>query len=225
MQIYASKRAGRVTFTAGYTYAKNLGDSSSNNGTLENWQNLQYNYGSLSIDRKHAFVGTAVWQIAELRGQNMFVREVLGGWQLSGVGRAQSGPYYSITGSTTTGNRRADFRGGPYLVQSGRNANNYINKSAFIAPNAGVFGTSGVAPVEGPGLQQIDATLAKTFAAERRVKAASSGTCSTSSTAPTTPISTQHYRPVPTSLAGNSFGTISAAYPPRQMQFGLRIIF
>jgi Carboxypeptidase regulatory-like domain len=225
LQIYASKRAGRVTFTAGYTYAKNLGDSSSNNVTLENWQNLQYNYGSLSIDRKHAFVGTAVWQIAELRGQNMLVRETLGGWQLSGVGRAQSGPYYTIAGSTTTGNRRADFQGGPYLVQSGRNANNYINKSAFIAPNAGVFGNSGVAPVEGPGLQQIDATLAKTFAAERRVQARfqwdmfnvlnRTNYSNLNATLPTRG----------TSLTNNPFGTISAAYPPRQMQFGLRIIF
>jgi hypothetical protein len=155
----------------------------------------------------------------------MLVREVLGGWQLSGVGRAQSGPYYTIAGSTTTGNRRADFLGGPYLVQSGRNANNYINKSAFIAPNAGVFGTSGVAPVEGPGLQQIDATLAKTFAAERRVKARFQwdmfnvlNRTNYSNLNATLPTRTS-------SLVGNSFGTISAAYPPRQMQFGLRIIF
>jgi len=218
LQIYAVKRAGRVTFTAGYTYAKNLGDSSSNNVTLENWQNIPYNYGSLSIDRKHAFVGTAVWQIAELRGQNMMVREVLGGWQLSGVGRAQSGPYYSITSSTATGTRRSDFLGGPYLVQSGRNANNYINKAAFGTPPATRFGNSGVAPVEGPGLQQIDATLAKTFAAERRVQARFQWDMFNV-------LNRTNYSNLNATTTASSFGTISAAYPPRQMQFGLRIIF
>jgi Carboxypeptidase regulatory-like domain len=225
LQVYLSKRAGRVSFTAGYTYAKNLGDSSSTNATFENWQSLPYNYGSLSIDRKHAFVGTAVWQIAELRNQNEFVRETLGGWQLSGVGRAQSGPYYTIIGSTSTGNRRADYLGGGYLVQSGRTANNYINRNAFLAPQAGLFGTSGVSPVEGPGLQQIDSTLAKTFLSEKRVNARFQwdvfnvlNRTNYSNLNATLPSRT-------TSLTGNSFGTISAAYPPRQMQFGLKILF
>jgi Carboxypeptidase regulatory-like domain len=218
LQVYAVKRAGRLTFTAGYTYAKNLGDSSSNNATLENWQNIPYNYGSLSIDRKHAFVATAVWQIAELRGQNVFVREAFGGWQLSGVGRAQSGPYYTITSSTATGTRRSDFLGGPYLVQSGRNANNYINKAAFGTPPATRFGNSGVAPVEGPGLQQIDMTLAKTFFSEHRVKARFQWDVFNS-------LNRTNYSNLNATTTTSSFGTISAAYPPRQMQFGLRAIF
>ncbi|HEY6375256.1 MAG TPA: carboxypeptidase regulatory-like domain-containing protein, partial [Edaphobacter sp.] len=218
LQVYASKRAGKVTFTAGYTYAKNLGDSSSTGSTLENWRSLSYNYGSLSIDRKHAFVGTAVWQIAQLRGQNMFVREVFGGWQLSGVGRAQSGPYYTITGNTSTGNRRADYVGGPYLVQSGRNANGYINTAAFKAAPDTRFGNSGVSAVQGPGLQQIDTTLAKTFAAERRVNARFQWDLFNV-------LNRTNYSNLNSTTTNSNFGTISAAYPPRQMQFGLKIIF
>ncbi len=218
LQLYLSKRAGRLTFTAGYTYAKNLGDSSSTNNTFENWQSLAYNYGSLSIDRKHAFVATAVWQIAELKNQNALVRGTLGGWQLSGVGRAQSGPYYTIISSTSTGNRRADFLGGPYLVQSGRNANNFINKTAFTAPPPGRFGTSGVSPVEGPGLQQIDATLAKTFFAEKRVQGRFQWDMFNI-------LNRTNYSNLNATTTSSSFGTISAAYPPRQMQFGLKILF
>ena len=218
LQVYLSKRAGRVSFTAGYTYAKNLGDSSSTNATFENWQSLPYNYGSLSLDRKHAFVGTVVWQIAELRNQNAFVRETLGGWQLSGVVRAQSGPYYTIIGNTSTGNRRADYLGGGYLVQSGRNANNFINKAAFAAAPAGRFGTSGVSPVEGPGLQQADATLAKTFASEKRVQGRFQADMFNV-------LNHTNYSNLNATTTNSSFGTISAAYPPRQMQFGLRIIF
>jgi hypothetical protein len=218
LQLYLSKRAGRLTFTAGYTYGKNLGDSSSNNVTLENWRDLGYNYGSLSLDRKHAFVATAVWQIAALRNQNAFIRETLGGWQLSGVGRAQSGPYYSITGNTSTGTRRADFVGGPYLVQTGRNANNYINKAAFKAAPDIRFGNSGVAAVQGPGLQQIDATLAKTFAAEKRVQGRFQADMFNV-------LNRTNYSNLNAVTTNSNFGTISAAYPPRQMQFGLKILF
>ncbi len=218
LQLYLSKRAGKLTFTAGYTYGKNLGDSSSNNFTLENWRDLGYNYGSLSLDRKHAFVATAVWQIAALRNQNAFVRETLGGWQLSGVGRAQSGPYYSITGNTSTGTRRADFVGGPYLVQSGRNANNYINKAAFKAAPDTRFGNSGVSAVEGPGLQQIDATLAKTFAAERRVQGRFQADMFNV-------LNRTNYSNLNATTTNSNFGTITSAYPPRQMQFGLKILF
>ncbi len=218
LQTYLSKRAGKVTFTAGYTYAKNLGDSSSTNNTFENWQNLQFGYGSLSIDRKHAFVGTVVWQLAQLRNQNAFVRETLGGWQLSGVVRAQSGPYYTVNGNTSTGNRRADYLGGNYLVESGRNANNYINKAAFTAAPAGRFGTSGVSEIEGPGLQQADATLSKTFAAEKRVQGKFQWDMFNV-------LNRTNYSNLNATTTNSSFGTISAAYPPRQMQLGLKILF
>jgi hypothetical protein len=218
LQIYASKQAGKLRFTAGYTFAKNLGDSSSTNNTFENWRNLSYMYGSLSIDRKHAFVATAIWDIAQLKGQREFIRETLGGWQLSGVGRAQSGPYYTIIGNTSTGNRRADYKGGSYLVQSGRNANNYINPAAFATAPNGRYGTSGVSPVEGPGLQQIDATLAKTFMAEKRVSARFQWDVFNT-------LNRTNYSNLNATTTNSSFGTISSAYPPRQMQFGLKILF
>ena len=67
LQVYLSKRTGRVTYTIGYTFAKGLGDSQSNGSTLENWRDLSYNYGELNIDRKHAFVSTVVWQLPTFR--------------------------------------------------------------------------------------------------------------------------------------------------------------
>ena len=112
-EAYASKRAGNVLFTAGYTWSKALGDSSSEGDNLEDYQNRHFNYGPLSFDREHAFTGTFVWQLAALRRQNAIVRGVAGGWQLSGVIRLQSGAPYTVTASTSTGTRRANYLGRP----------------------------------------------------------------------------------------------------------------
>jgi len=220
LQVYLSKRAGRVTFTAGYTYGKTLGDSQSSGepSTLENYHNLNYNYGSTSWDRKNAFVGTFLWDIAQLRNQNVFVRESIGGWQLSGVVRSQSGPYYTIVGNTSTGTRRANYVGGSYLVTSGRNANNYINKAAFTAAPANAFGTSGVSNVQGPGLEQSDITLGKGFATERRVQGRFQADMFNV-------FNHTNYSTLNTTVTNSNFGTLSAAYPPRQMQFGLKLTF
>jgi len=219
LQVYVSKRAGRVSFTAGYTYGKTLGDSvSSGWQAADNWQSLSYNYGLSSIDRRHAFVGTAVWDIAQLRNQNVLIRETIGGWQLSGVVRAQSGPYYSVTSSTSTGTRRANYVGGPFLVTSGRNANNYINKAAFTAPSAGAFGNAGVSDVLGPGLEQTDATLSKGFATEKRIQGKFQADFFNV-------FNHTNYSTLNTTTTSSSFGTLSAAYPQRQMQLGAKIIF
>ena len=50
----------------------------------------------------------------------------------SGIHRFQSGPYYTITGNTSTGVRRADYLGGPVLMPDGkRTVNQYLNPAAF----------------------------------------------------------------------------------------------
>ncbi len=92
LQVYLSKRKGALTFTVSYTFAKALGDSSSNNGDLANWQDLNYNYGELNIDRKHAFVTTVNYQLPTFQGHNMLLREAVGGFMVTGVFRAQTRP-------------------------------------------------------------------------------------------------------------------------------------
>ncbi len=114
LQAYASKRLGAITATASYTWSKSLGDSSGEGDNLENWQNRHFNYGPTSFDRRHIFTATFVWQLPMLRQYNGIVRHTVGGWQLSGVVRAQTGQYYTVTGSTATGTRRANYLGGSH---------------------------------------------------------------------------------------------------------------
>ena len=167
LQVYLTKRKGQINYTVSYTYAKALGDSSSNGGDLAIWTSLSYNYGELGIDRRHAFVGTVVWQLPEFRN-HLILHETIGGFQIVTVARVQSGPYQTISGNTATGGRRADYVGGPMYLVGSRFAlpshqAQWLNPAAF-APAPGVrFGNSGVGTAILPGLEQGDVTVSKSF--------------------------------------------------------------
>lgn len=240
LQIFASKRKGIVTTTVSYTWSKALGDSNGNNITLEKWQDLNYNYGPLSNDRRHAFVASFTIQEPELKGSPLIVREVGGGWQLSGVARLQSGAYYTVqqTSSIQLGTVRADYTPGltvynqhaglcgylnnPLNAQkgSGTGCNNTAN--AYSSPstaNANHYGTAPVGGITGPGLAQMDATLSKNFplVGERvrlKVQADMFNV-----------LNRTNFNGLNLNVSNTNFGTISSAFPPRQMQLGARILF
>lgn len=226
LQAYLSKRRGALTFTVSYTFAKGLGDSSSNNGDLANWQDLNYNYGELNIDRKHAFVTTVNYQVPSLSGHNLLLREAVGGFMVTGVFRAQTGPFYTVNAAAPTlGNRRASIVPGQAIYARGAcctlpgHVKQWLNPAAFTTPPAGSFGNSGVGQVVLPGLQQLDANLAKNFNLHERlgfrIQADFFNVLN----------HTNYSSLGTTATSGTSFGRLNGAYPARQMQFGGKFTF
>ena len=231
LQMFSSKRAGIVTYTLAYTYSKALGDSNGNNTTLENWRDLNYNYGNLSNDRRHAFVATFVIQAPEFKGHNYLIREVAGGWQISGVARLQSGAYFNVQANSSLGlgTVRADRVPGTTIYTTGRaGIDGYINNSAragntatpFAATprNLARFGNSGSGAVVGPGLAQTDATLSKFFPITERVRVKFQVDAFNV-------LNRTNFSGVNLNASNSNFGTVSGAYPPRQLQLGLKALF
>ena len=218
LQTFVSKRAGNVLFTGSYTWSKALADASGEGDNSENYQNRHFNYGPTSFDRRHAFVATFTWEMPKLRKANAIVRHVAGGWQVSGVIRLQTGPYSTVTGSTSTGTRRADYVGGDIYAQSGQNINNWLNKAAFAAATNGAWGNSGIDIVEAPGLQSYDLSLAKHFSLTERINLRLQGDFYN---AP----NVANFSGLNTTITSSAYGTISSAYPPRQIQLALKLAF
>jgi hypothetical protein len=223
LQMFASKRAGFTTFTLSYTYSKALGDSNGNNQTLENWSNLGYNYGSLSNDRRHAFVASFVIQAPDLKGHNVVVREVAGGWQLSGVARLQSGALYNVQGNSLVnlGAVRPDrVAGVPLYLGGNAGLTGYLNKAAFVQTpkSAARFGSAGYAPIVGPGLAQTDATLSKFFPITERVRVKVQADAFNI-------LNRTNFNGLNLNISNTNYGTFSSAFPPRQLQLGARILF
>lgn len=218
LQAYVSRRVGAITFTAGYTFSKVLTDSSSQTDNPENYADRHYNYGPATFDRRHAFVGTFIWSLPALSHQNRAMRAIAGSWQLSGIVRAQSGPLHTVTASIPPfGTRRVDYLGGPVLVDNpGPNA--WVNKAAFGRPPITRYGNSGVGIVPGPGLQSYDVSLKKFFHLTDRVSLRFQADVFN------VPNLTNFNTLSVTESSGN-FGTISTAFPGRQLQFGLKLAF
>ena len=96
-------------------------------------------------------IATYVWSLPRLARQNVIVRTALGAWQLNGVIRLQSGQYYTVTGNTSIGGRRADYLGGNILVSgSAQSINNWVNRAAFASAPDNRFGNAPVGNVEAP---------------------------------------------------------------------------
>lgn len=217
LQIFASKRAGNVVFTAGYTWSKSLGDSSGEGDSSENYQNRHYNYGPTSFDRRNAFVSTFTWNLAQLSHSPVILREVAGGWAVSGVIRLQSGPYLTVTGNTSTGTRRSDYLGGA-IYPSNQTVNDWVNASAFSTAPASRYGNLGINTILGPGLQSYDLSLAKHFHVTERFDLRLQGDFFNA-------FNVANFTGLNTTITNSSFGTISSAYPPRQIQLALKLAF
>jgi len=218
LQTFVSKRAGNVLFTGSYTWSKALADASGQGDNSENYQNRHFNYGPTSFDRRHAFVATFTWEMPKLRQANAIVRGVAGGWQVSGVVRLQTGPYSSVTGATSTTTRRSDYVGGDVYAQSNKNINNWLNKAAFVTANNGAWGNSGINIIEGPGLQSYDLSVAKHFKVTEQVNLRLQGDFYN---AP----NTANFSGLNTTITSSAYGTVSSAYPPRQIQLALKLAF
>jgi hypothetical protein len=219
LQVYLNKRKGNVFFTAGYTYSKAFGDSSGEGDNPENYLDRHYNYGPLTFDRRQAFIGTFVWALPRLAQQNAIVRTAIGSWQLNGVIRLQTGQYYTVTGNTSIGNRRADYLGGEVLIAgSARNYNNWVNKAVFGNAPDNRFGNEPVGNVEAPGLQTYNLSVSKTFEIRERFRLRYQADFFNA-------FNVTNFTGLNVNLASTAFGTLPTAYPPRNIQMQLKFTF
>jgi hypothetical protein len=172
-----------------------------------------------SMDIRHAFVGTYIWYLPKLRTEPGFLRYPFGGWQLSGIIRLQTGPYLTVNANTPIlGGRVADYVGGPVLLPN-PGPNGWIDSAAFAGAPQGRWGTSGAGNVQGSGLQMYNLSLTKFFyfggeGMSLRVRADFINA-----------FNITNFQQPSTNLSSSSFGTISGAYPPRNVQLGAKFTF
>jgi len=165
-QVYATKRKGDFMATVSYTWSKTLADSSSLTANPDNWRDRRYNYGAADFDRRHVFATTYFYDVPFLRNRGGFIGTALGGWQLSGITRAQSGPpitilaNFSLAGTNVNG-RRADRVSGVSLAPTA--PGQWFNPLAFGNPSTISPGTSGVGTFTGPYVFVTDLSLRKYF--------------------------------------------------------------
>jgi hypothetical protein len=219
LQAQLSRRLGNVTFTGAYTWSKALGNASSDTTNDKNYYNLYWMYGPLSYDATHVFTGSFVWDLPKLKGQPALLRVPLSNWQVSGIIHLQSGFADNIVGNTTvlTGSREADYVGGLAMLPN-PGPDGWFNPAAFISAPQGRFGNSGNGNVRDPGLQLYNFSVARFFPLTERINLQFRADFLNAFNHP-------NFQAPDNNLSNSTFGTVSSAYPPRNIQFSMKLAF
>jgi hypothetical protein len=194
MQLAAVKHLGKgLTFTTGFTWAKDLTDQADNNWfygqQIQNQYNLRTEYGNNSFTPDKRFIAEVVYALPFGKGQTLLsqlprgVNAIVGGWRISSVVTLQSGQFFTPsfsgfdTSNTNNPGGRPDVVPGVSVIPSGgQTISNWINLGAFAIPgcptttpvcaspaNVGRFGNAGYNILEGPPMKNMDLALMKNF--------------------------------------------------------------
>jgi Carboxypeptidase regulatory-like domain/TonB-dependent Receptor Plug Domain len=212
-------------FSTAYTWSSARTDANAYNYQPMNSYNLRGDWGPSSYNRRQILVISYVYPLPFWRsGQKELYKRILGGWQISGVTTIQSGLPLNVTLANDVagaggGTQRPNLIGDP---KAGVSGTQFLNAAAFGVPTAGTYGNLGAYAIWGPGTNNWDASLQKSFNIGERVKAdfraefydfpnhLSYFTVNTGGISATT---------------ASSFGQVTAATDPRTLQFALRISF
>jgi hypothetical protein len=216
LQMYAKKSKGDLTMSVSYTWSKALGDASGNGDNPEDPFNRAFNYGPLSFDRRHIFVTTYTYRLPFFRRADGLLKNTLGGWELSGITRLQTGQLLTPSGNSSIGGRRADATG--LEVDGPKTLTEWFNKAAFVNPPNDRRGTAGVGVIEGPGRHLWDLSLRKRFALTERVGLQFQGDFFNA-------WNIVNLNNPDTGVNNAGYGTINGAAPGRNIQLALRLTF
>jgi hypothetical protein len=246
LQTDLTKRLGQgLQFRANYTYSKNLDMNSGLTGAQSNNQaqmimdrnNTRRDWGPSALNVTHQASISARYELPFGRGKHWLgnaggiENRVLGGWQLNGIATMLSGfPFTPQIGSNRSGDgdtRNPDRPNlnpaftGPVVLGS---PNQWFNPAAFLLPTPGTYGSLGRGVYNGPGLAELDLSLLKSTAISERMnlqfRVEAFNVLNHSNFGTPNAIVFSGAGPSP------SAGLITtSATTPRQLQFGLKLIF
>ena len=221
----------------GYTYAKSI-DATSNNGSgadlaavTNPYVGWRYDLGPSVFDRTNIAFANFVYQIPFLKNSdNHLMKSVVGGWSLSGIVTMESGAPINMSVSGTnvssvipnSGNR-------PNLVGSityPKTAAEWFNPAAFAAPALGTYGDLGHDAVRGPGRDDWNLSLFKSFVISEARGSRFEFRAESFNTWNHTQFKGDYNNGgISTNVGASNFGQVTAAFDPREFQLGAKLIF
>jgi Carboxypeptidase regulatory-like domain len=178
LQISADKRyADGLKIGAAYTLGKSEDNASNKRDVLWNSYDDSGFWGPSSFDRRHVFSVYYIYDLPFWKDQNTLLKNLAGGWQVSGASFFRTGTPFSVTRTNDIagvgdGNFGQPFNlvGDPlsganrqFSAGSGNDQNFWFNTAAFVAPAPGTFGNAPRDLIYNPGEQNWDIAFFKNF--------------------------------------------------------------
>jgi hypothetical protein len=238
MQVSARRRFTRsVQFGAAWTWSKAMDFNDTETSAVTVLAPLRaWHYGLAGFDRTHIVRINYLVNLPNAPVHNRVLRGALHGWELSGITSFISGAPLGVGFTTTTAiditgtpdlGARIVTVGSPVLPKSERTFSRYFDTSVFRLPPVGSLGTAGKTVLRGPGTNNWDTALAKTFRLYETLRMqfrceAYNAFNHTQFSAVNT---TAQFNPATGAQTNPSFGQITAARNPRTVQLALRVMF
>jgi hypothetical protein len=214
--------SGGFSILSGYTFSKTLESQIGQQTSIlapEKRLSLQH--------MPHRFFTAAVWDLPFGGGRRWVssgtTAQIFGGWQISPILQIQQGlPFTpSVNGNpgNTTGAQRPNRIADGNLPRGERTPDRWFDRTAFTVPAPFTFGNSAANVLYGPGLANLDVTIARTFPLTERF---------------TLDFRSEFFNifneahflfPVAVTNTPNAATISETASSMRQVQFGLKLIF
>ncbi len=236
LQTRVEKRLSHgVSLLANYIWSKAISDSrgaAPAGGTAQidpqNPRDLRAERSLADEHRAHRFVTSYVYDLpfGRARGSggsgSRVLGGLLGGWSIAGITTLSSGPRVNLTvlgNPSNTGDPNRPNVSRPWrLDKSGRGVERWFDTGAFTANAPYTFGNAGRNLLEGPGAVNFDFAVYKELRVAEGKKLQFRGEGFNLFNTP--PLG------APIAEVGNkSFGAITSADRPRNLQFGLKFVF
>jgi hypothetical protein len=230
LQVSFNKRFSHgFLFEGSYTWAKAIQEGLSHPNSYD----LKMSRALADYDIKHRFVLSYIYELPFGKGRHFGghwskpVDLVLGQWQFNGFTNFQSGTPLTISATNVANlfNPRglANNNGNSGLIGGDVHdrLNKYFDTSVFSQPAAYTFGNTSVTSpdLRSPSIRNWDLSVFKDFRLTERYRLQFRAEAFNA-------FNTVRFGSPDTSVASSSFGVVSTqANSPRQIQFGLKLLF
>jgi hypothetical protein len=232
LQIDLSSQVGHdLTLRAFYTLSRTIDPTTGGNGggDLANVSNPYagwlYDVGPGGYDRLHNFSVNFVYDLPILRhSEHKLAKTFIGGWELSGIVTVTSGLPVNpqLTGGQAgqglpNATNRPDQVGS---VSYPKTVNEWFNTAAFADPAMGAWGDAEHNSLRGPGRQNWNISLFKSFVLSESRGSRFELRVETFNTWNHT-----EFNQISNGLGSSNFGQVTSAFDPRIFQLGGKIYF
>jgi hypothetical protein len=241
MQLWLNRRFARsLAFQASYTWGHSISDVPLTSFT--NYASDPFDYsdarGDADLDRRHTFVGNAVYVLPTFKRWGNFAHHVLGEWQLNGIFSYFGTTPIDITSgvntlgtSSNTGQRPDLVPGVPIYLESA-DKTLHLNPAAFRLPPPGRNGNLGRGAIRGKPLTNVDFSVNKNWTFRERLgfqfRAEFFNLLNhTNFVGFNTGLGFNGTLSDPNfgQITNGGYGTLNAAQRPREIQFGVKMTF
>jgi len=247
MQIWLNRRfADRLSYQVSYTWSHTISDipiTSFTNSTTDPF-NYKLDKGDADLDRRHSFVANSVYQLPTFKKWGAIGRHVLGDWQLNAIySYFGATPVDILSGANTYGtsgnvNPRPNLVLGVPIYLDTADKTRWLNPAAFALPGVGQIGSLGKGSIRGKPISNLDFSINKNwrfkekYGLQFRAEMFNAfnhtnfvGFNNNLQFDPVAVLASGAANPNFGKAQNGSFGSLTAAQAPREIQFGFKFSF